>query len=86
MLDQNWVQQYKEINWNALLRKEFGEYSLEEAKPIFDRIKKLFDSILSNPEIENLSQNIHNQINTKIINFVQFCAGQIKTYQNTSEK
>ena len=68
------------------MRKEFGEYSLEEAKPIFDRIKKLFDSILDNPEVENLSQNIHNQISSKISSFVQFCDSSIKTYQNTSEK
>lgn len=86
MLDQNWVQQYKAINWNSLLRKEFWEYSLEEAKPIFDRIKKFFDEILNNPEVENLSQSIHNKISAKISSFVQFCDSRIKTYQNTSEK
>lgn len=86
MFDQNLIEKYKWFNWNLLLRKDMWEFSLEEASPIFARIKKFFDSIISNPELENLAQGILNEIDTQIRSFFELYDRHIVTYQNTSDK
>ncbi len=80
------LEQYKELNWNKLLRKDLGEYNLEEAKPIFDRIKNIFDSLLNNPALEDTSQNYINQIESELTKFLRLCNKIVQSFQNTHEK
>jgi len=77
---------YKKIDWNKLLRKELGEYSLEEAKPNLDRIKSIFDEILEYPNMDELSDNFKTQIERQLNNFVRFTGEVINNFQNIGER
>lgn len=86
MIDQNLLDSYRDLNWNQLLRKDLGEYSLEEAKPIFERIKNIFDLVINNSELNNFSQNAQSQIQNKLQDFMGFCNQIVNSFQNTSER
>lgn len=80
------TEEYKKIDWNKLLRKDLGEYSLEVAKPNLDRIKSIFDEILNYPNLDQLSDSFKNQIQSQLNDFVQFANQIINNFQNTSER
>ncbi|MFA6410702.1 MAG: hypothetical protein WCW26_03970, partial [Candidatus Buchananbacteria bacterium] len=86
MLNQEITKKYKDLNWNELLRKDLGNYSLEEAKPILDRIKNFFDSILLSTEINNFAQGIQNEIQNQITNFLNYCNNSLKTFSDIGQK
>ena len=44
------LRDYKTIDWEALLRKDMGNYNLKEIKPALDKIKKYFDFIINNKD------------------------------------
>ena len=72
MTKQQLLNFYKKIEWNELLRKDFGEYSLEETKPHLDRIKKIFDDIFGYLSTENLSTNFLSIFENQLKIFEQF--------------
>lgn len=80
------IEEYKKIDWNKLLRKDLGEYSLEITKPNLDRIKSIFDEILNYPNLDQLSNSFRGQIESQIKSFVQFANQVINNFQNTSER
>jgi hypothetical protein len=85
-IDKTLLEKYGNLNWNKLLRKDLGEYNLDEAKPIFDRIKDVFDSLLKNPALENISQNFTNQISSELTKFLQLSENVVNSFQNTNER
>lgn len=80
------TEDYKKIDWNKLLRKDLGEYSLEIAKPNLDRIKSIFDEILDYPNLDQLSDSFRNQIQSQLNSFFNFTDQVIHNFQNTSER
>lgn len=80
------IEEYKKIDWNKLLRKDLGEHSLEVAKQNFDRIKSIFDEILSYPNLDQLSDQFKNQLQSQLNSFAQFANQIINNFQNTGEK
>jgi len=47
-INQEILKQYKNIDWDKLLRKDLGQTGeLNEVKQNFDRIKSIFDKIIS---------------------------------------
>lgn len=85
-INEDLLTKYKNINWNALLRKDLGEYNLEEVKPVFERIKNIFDSLINNPALENASQGFVNQIDSELKKFLQLSIRILTAFQNTKEK
>lgn len=79
-------EEYKKIDWNKLLRKDLGEYSLEITKPNLNRIKSIFDEVLHYPNLDQLSDQFKNQIQSQINSFVQFANQVINSFQNTSDR
>lgn len=52
---QDLINTYKDMKnkeWEALLRKDMGEYHLKELKPTLDNIKKDFDRIVYHPYLD----------------------------------
>jgi len=86
MINPDIKKQYDEIDWSKLLRKDLGEYSLEESKPQLDRIKSIFDDILNYPNIDNLSASFTNQVQSQLQNFVQFTNQIINNFKDTSQR
>lgn len=86
MIDPDIRQQYNNIDWHKLLRTDLGEYSLEEAKPQFDKIKRLFDYILNYPNIENLSTSFTNSVQTSLEQFLQFTNRVMQEFRDTGHK
>ncbi len=80
------IEEYKKIDWNKLLRKDLGEYSLEITKSNLDRIKSIFDEILNYPNLDQLSDKFKNQIQSQADSFVQFANQIINNFQNTSDR
>lgn len=80
------TEEYKKIDWNKLLRKDLGEYSLEITKPNLDRIKSIFEEILNYPNLDQLSNQFKNQIKNQLNSFVQFANQIITSFQNTSDR
>ena len=80
------TEEYKKIDWNKLLRKDLGEYSLEVTRPNFDRIKSIFDEILNYPNLDQLSDNFKNQIQGDLNTFIAFTNQVINNFQNTGER
>ncbi|MBI4920076.1 hypothetical protein HY838_02210 [Candidatus Azambacteria bacterium] len=80
------IEEYKKIDWNKLLRKDLGEYSLEVAKPNLDRIKSIFDEMLNYPNLDQLSNNFKNQIEFQLNSFIQFSNQIVNNFQNTNER
>src|SRR3989339_44661 len=80
------TEEYKKIDWNKLLRKDLGEYSLEVAKPNLERIKSIFDEILNYPNLDQLSDNFKKQIQSQLNSLVQFANQIVNNFQNTSER
>ena len=79
-------EEYKKIDWNKLLRKDLGEYSLEITKPNLNRIKSIFDEVLHYPNLDQLSDQFKNQIQLQINLFVQFANQVINSFKNTSDR
>ncbi len=86
MIDRNIIKQYQEIDWQKLLRKDLGQYSLEEAKPHLNRIKSVFDDILNYPGIDSLSVNFVNQLQGELRSFIQFAVQIINDFKDTSRR
>lgn len=86
MINLDTKNQYDKIDWLKLLRKDLGEYSLEKAKPQFDRIKSIFDDILNYPNIDNLSASFTNQAQSQLQSFVQFSNQIITDFKDTSQR
>ncbi len=80
------IEKYKKIDWNKLLRKDLGEYSLEVAKLNLHRIKSIFDEILNYPNLDQLSNSFKNQIQSQLNSFVQFADQIVNSFQNTGER
>ena len=80
------IEQYKKIDWNKLLRKDLGEYSLEIIKPNFDRIKSIFDEILNYLNLDQLSDQFKNKIQLQLDQFVQFANQIINNFRNTTDR
>lgn len=86
MIEEDLLKRYKNLNWSSLLRKDLGNYSLVDAKPTLNRIKKFFDSILLNPALPNLAQSIQNEIQSQLIDFLNYCDNTIKTFSDIGQK
>lgn len=86
MIDLNLLKQYKEIDWQKLLRKDLWEYSLEESKWHLDRIKVIFDDILNYPDLEKLSDSFTNQLQSQIQNFIGFTNQIINSFRDTTQR
>ena len=80
------IEEYKKLNWSSLLRKDLGEYSLEVAKPTYDRIKKVFDDILTFPSLFDLPTNYQNRVRNQLNNFIEFAERVRTSFQNTAER
>lgn len=86
MIDPKIIEEYNKINWQKLLRKDLGEYSLEESKINLDNIKTIFDDILGYPNIDSLSPSFTNQLRSQLISFNQFQNQIISTFKDTGQK
>ncbi len=86
MIEKDVIELYNQIDWAKLLRKDLGEYSLEEAKPHFDIIKNIFDDILGYPDIEILSTNFITIISNQVRSFYDFTNQIIDGFQDTAQR
>lgn len=80
------IKEYKELNWSKFLRKDLGEYSLEEAGPSLDRTKRFFDVIVGYTDLDSLPQDFQNRLRNQIWNQVQFLSQIVTNFQNTTER
>lgn len=80
------INEYKALNWNSLLRKDLGEYNIEESKPNWERIKIILDRILFDPELDNLSVTFQNTIQNELSGFLNFTREVVRNFQNTKER
>ena len=80
------IDKYKDLEWNLLLRKDLGSHSLEEAKPIFDRIKEVFDTVINHPELKQFPPQFQASLGSHLDSFLKFAEQIINSYQNTAEK
>ena len=76
---------WQEIDWNNLLRKDFGDFgNLTIAQVNFDRIKKIIDDFIESDN--DYPDQLINLINNKINEFIQITE-RIKTeYTDTAKK
>jgi len=81
----DFIQQYKDLDWSALLRKDLGSYSLEESKTSLDGVKEVFDTIINHPEIERFPSQFLHSIQTHLQQFLHF-KNQILNFQNVNER
>lgn len=80
------IDQYNDLDWNQILRKDLGTYSLEEAKPIFDRIKLVFDTIINHPELEEFPTQFQTSVEQHLTSFIGFTTQIVNNFQNTAER
>ncbi|MHB1163122.1 MAG: hypothetical protein ACYCZZ_01140 [Minisyncoccota bacterium] len=82
----NKIEEYKKLNWSKLLRKDLGEYSLEEAKPSLDRLKKILDEIIGYSGLASLPQDYQNRLGNQIQSLISFANEIVSNFQNTIER
>ncbi len=79
------LEQYEDIDWNALLRKDLGSHSLEDAKTNLDRIKQIFDDILGYTNVDDLSSDYLASVEAQLHTWIEFCE-EIKNFGDTAKK
>ncbi|OIO31628.1 MAG: hypothetical protein COZ49_04385 [Candidatus Yonathbacteria bacterium CG_4_10_14_3_um_filter_47_65] len=88
-INQEILKQYKNIDWDKLLRKDLGQTGeLNEVKQNFDRIKSIFDKIISYEVLLNEVPNYQRAFEKAINNFINSCNSQIlgNSYTNTADR
>jgi|GEM_PF-4694737 len=86
-MDSQLIEKYKQVNWDQLLRKDLGNYSLEIAKPNLDRIKSIFDFLIfESPELHELSDTTVNQIESSVTDFINNICRNISSFQDTTKR
>jgi hypothetical protein len=88
-INQETLKQYKNIDWGQLLRKDLGKTGeLNEVKQNFDRIKSIFDKIISYEVLLDEVPNYQRTFEKAIQNFINLCNGQIlgNSYTNTADR
>lgn len=77
---------YKNINWNSFLREELGPAGrLSEVKPVLDRIKNIFDSLIENPIVFSLSPAAKNILEAQLNYFLGF-KNEILSFSDVSQR
>lgn len=85
MINRQLTNRYEEINWNRILRTDLGAAGqLTSAQPIFNRIKKVFDSLLKNSTTFSLSESATQQIEYQLTSFLQFIESSILNFSDVS--
>ena len=88
-MDKNLTEQYHNIDWEGLLRKDSGKSgSLERTKIHFDRIKKVLDRFVNLPyyEFNDLPLPIQNSATEQLTGFLKFIDESIKSYSDLSQR
>ena len=82
---QNFIETYKQTNWQKLLREDLGEYHLKEIKPYLDIIKNFIDPFLD--PIENIDFLTYNQQQTlkDILERFDSTRQSIENHRDTSQ-
>ncbi len=80
------IEKYERLDWNGLLRKDLGQYSLEETKDSFDRIKKIFDLILKSPMLQRLSSQIQQVVQSRLNEFIVFAGTVQNDFRDTGAR
>lgn len=83
-IDRQLIANYQEIDWKRLLRTDLGNGQLIKAETYFQRIKKVFDQILSSSIADTLSDDALQRIESQLNDFIQFLSSEILNFSDTS--
>lgn len=86
MISESIKKHYLQIDWNKLLRKDLGEYSLEEIKPHLDRIKKIFDDILNYVDIDKISLLFTQKVSNQLQDFINFSSQIVNNFKDIGQR
>jgi len=87
-IKQEVLNKYKELNWNALLREDLGESGkLNEIDPNLQRIKNVFERILSYQSTLEQVPNYERTFESVLSQFIEACNTQIVTnYSDVTQR
>lgn len=84
-MDAEVLKKYRDIDWNALLRKDLGKHSLETAKPDLDKIKQIFDGILEYANLNDIPDNYLRDVESGLDQWRGFCQ-EVRNFSDISQK
>lgn len=84
-MDDDLLKQYKELDWNKLLRRNLGEYSLEKSKEDFNITRKIFDDVIAYAELNAMPEDYIADMNDTLRNWLDLC-GEIISFTDTTQK
>lgn len=86
-MDTNLINQYRNLNWDQLLRRQLGEAgSLEASKPWLDRLKGFLDKLTHEKVQEALPPNASIEIEGQLRAFLSFVEHQIRPYSDVAQR
>lgn len=87
MLNVNLLHRYQQIQWERLLRSDLGNTGqLTDAKPVFDRIKSIFDRIIASSITATLSQQAKSEIEAELNNFLDFIDYNVLNFSDVAQR
>lgn len=82
----NNIEKYKDLDWQRLLRKDLGDYSLEIVEKNLLQIKKIFDTIIYFPGLKKLPEDYKIILSKQLTRLFLFAEALSGNFQNITER